>query len=565
MIEEINIRDLGVISQATLPLGPGFTAVTGETGAGKTMVVSALGLIMGQRAKSGTVRSGAKLASVEANILVSSGHDIVQYAEDHDILLDEAGENYELILARTVNADGRSKAQIGGRNTPVGTLAELSSSLVEIHGQSDQMRLRSASSQRDALDRFAGASHLELLKNYREKYSLWVQTRKKLKNLRDNQETIAAELEELQEHLEFYDSVSPTEGEDDQLKAESIRLNNVEELRAAAYEASQALVSDSFDDAYDVSSALGQARKALDSAEDDELQELLERLEVLNSEVSEVSAQLTSYVESLDEQGPQRLEEVESRRAKINTLINRHGPTLDDVFVWEAEARKRLDELNDGGMSLEELEEEVETLELVVQELASKITQKRNRVATSLSHDITEELHGLMMADATMNIAVTPEEISGHGADKVEFLLSPHAGSSPIPVSKGASGGELSRVMLALEVVLAGSGSQIPTFVFDEIDAGVGGKAAVQIGKRLQALAQNKQVICVTHLPQVAAYANNHVQVVKTSNANAGVTSSDVQQLEGTAREREIARMLSGHDESTTALQHARELLESAK
>ncbi|MFT4245321.1 MAG: DNA repair protein RecN [Micrococcaceae bacterium] len=566
MIEEINIENLGVISNARLSLGKGFTAVTGETGAGKTMVVSALSMIIGARAKSGVVRSNAEKAEVEASVVIPSDSKLAEIAEEHNLLLDDVTLGLkELILNRSITQEGRSKALAGGRKVPLAVLNELTEQLIEIHGQSDQMRLRSISAQRDALDRFLGKEHRELLKTYKAKYQLMLDTQKRLAALNDVQDSEAEELEELTEELEFYDEVEPKENEDEELKAESIRLSNLEELRHGAYRASQALVSDNFGEVHDASAMVGEARSSIDSLEDPELEEILERLETLNSEISEAANDLTSYVENLDTDGPARLNQVEQRRAKINELLRDHGSNLEDVFQWEREARVRFDELSNGGQSLAELEEEVAELENVVTELAREITEARKQAATQLSKAVTEELHGLLMADATFHVQVTSEELSNTGADNVEFLLQPHAGSRSTPVNKGASGGELSRVMLAIEVVFAGNGSNAPTFVFDEVDAGVGGKAAIQIGQRLAKLAKYKQVICVTHLPQVAAFANNHISVVKTSNADAGVTHSDIRTLVGQERVKEIARMMTGFDESETALQHARELLESAE
>ncbi|HEV7167012.1 MAG TPA: DNA repair protein RecN [Micrococcaceae bacterium] len=568
MIEEIRIRDLGVIAEATLPLGPGLSVVSGETGAGKTMVVTAVGLLLGARSDAGAVRTGAKAASAEATVALPRSHAAVVRALEAGADVEEFDGGAELLLARTVGADGRSRAHVGGRQAPVGVLAELGEQLVVVHGQSDQIRLKSATAQREALDKFAGdaqASFASTSRQYRELFRRWQDAQAELDELRHSGRERLREAESLRLALEEIDAVDPQPGEDEALKTESIKLTNVEELRTAAQLAHQALIAEDFSDAGDATTLVDAAKRALESVgeHDGELQSAATRLAEVGYLLADIASELASYSTSLDSEGPGRLAEVEDRRGALAVLVRKYAPSVDQVLEWAQTSRARLDELVDDSSRIEKLEREVAEASQELDKLATALTKARAKAAAQLSARVSTELKALAMPDAKLVIGVEPVAVRGiHGADEISFLLQPHAGAAPRPLGKGASGGELSRVMLAIEVVLAAV-DPVPTFVFDEVDSGVGGKAAVEIGRRLAMLARHVQVLVVTHLPQVAAFADQHIRVTKTSGA--GFTSSDVTLLDDGERVRELARMLAGQEDSSTAQAHAQELLDDAR
>jgi DNA repair protein RecN (Recombination protein N) len=565
MIEEIRIRDLGVIAEATLPLGSGLTVVTGETGAGKTMVVTAVGLLLGARADAGAVRTGAKSASAEATVRLPHDQPAVVRALEAGADVEELDGQAELLLARTVGADGRSRAHVGGRSAPVGVLAELGESLVVVHGQTDQIRLKNASAQREALDRFAGSAVATRLESYQALFRRWQQAQAELEELRTTGRERLREAESLQLALEEIDGVDPQPGEDEALKAESIKLSNLEQLRLAAVQSHEALISEDFGEAPDATTLVDAAKRLLHGVaeHDGELKGAADRLAEVGYLLADIASDLASYSASLDADGPGRLAEVEDRRGVLATLVRKYAPSVDEVLEWADTARRRLDELQDDSTRIEALEEEVAAATGRLGELATALTKARTKAAADLSRRVSAELKALAMPDARLVIELNPLASPAlHGADDISFLLQPHSGSAPRPLGKGASGGELSRVMLAIEVVLAAV-DPVPTFVFDEVDAGVGGKAAVEIGRRLAMLARHVQVLVVTHLPQVAAFADQHIRVTKTSGT--GFTSSDVSLLGETERVRELARMLAGQEDSATAQAHAQELLQDAR
>ncbi|MEE1622535.1 DNA repair protein RecN [Zafaria sp. Z1313] len=571
MIEEIRISDLGVITGASLPLGAGLSVVTGETGAGKTMVVTALGLLLGARADAGSVRHGARQAVAEASLRLPAGGSVVRRAEEAGALVDEDDDEAGLIISRTVGAEGRSKAAVGGRAAPVGLLAELGAELVVVHGQTDQLRLKEAAAQRGALDKFGGRELARAVEDYGTAFDRWRDVQAELGELTGRQRERLREAEALQLSLEEIDAVDPGPGEDEALKAESMKLTNLEGLRSAALTAQAAVSGDDYADAPAATVLVEAAQRSLEQAggDDPELAALSGRLKEVGYLLADVSAELSSYAAGLDADGPGRLAEVEERRAALSVLVRKYAPGIDEVLEWAAQARARLGELQDDSGRIEALTAEEERLRAELAALGATLTGLRTSAAAELADRVTAELAALAMPDARFVVEVLPAaQAARHGADEVRMLLQPHAGSAPRPLGKGASGGELSRVMLAIEVVLAAV-DPVPTFVFDEVDAGVGGKAAVQIGKRLAMLARHVQVIVVTHLPQVAAYADRHIRVIKSSDAaadgGAGFTASDVVLLDEPERIRELARMLAGQEESDTAQAHAGELLEEAR
>lgn len=564
MIEEIVIRDLGVIGEARLPLGPGFTALTGETGAGKTMVVTALGLLLGARADSGIVRLGSPAAVVEGSWQVDAAGPVADRVRDAGGDIDDDGDGRgELILTREVSSEGRSRATVGGRSAPVGVLGELGEHLVVVHGQSEQLRLRSAIAQREALDRFAGAELAAVLGDYREVFERWQATQAELDLLVTERDRRAREAEELRAAMDEIEQAAPQRGEDVELTERAERLTNLEDLRLAAAEAQEQISSQAVDGGADGVALVEGARRAVDrmAAHDPALAPILESLTSASILLSEISGQLSHYLGDLDTDGGRELETIQERRATLASLARRYGPTLDDVIDHLEQGSSRLVELDGDADRIAELEQEVAATQARVEELATRITALRTEAAGRLGDAVTAELASLAMPDARLVIELTEQELTTTGRDLVAILLQPHAGSEPRPVSRGASGGELSRVMLAIEVVLAAT-DPVPTFVFDEVDSGVGGASATEIGRRLARLAETSQVIVVTHLAQVAAFSTNHLVVEKGSDG--AVTTSSVRLVHADDRAREMARLLSGDTGSEHALAHARELLEGA-
>ncbi len=564
VIEEISIRDLGVIGEARLLLGPGFTALTGETGAGKTMVVTALGLLLGERADSGAIRSGAPQTVVEGHWEVADSGPVAERVRDAGGDLDgAAGGRAALVLGRSVTADGRSRAVVGGRAAPVGVLGEIGQHLVVVHGQSDQIRLRSATAQREALDRYAGPEFAVLLGDYQDVFKRWQTGQGELDVLVAERDRRAREADELRQAMDEIEQAAPIRGEDVELTERAERLTNLEDLRLAAVEAQEAISSQSLTDATDALGLIESARRAIErvAGHDPALAPIAEALAAASFATSEVSGQLSSYLGSLDTDSGRELETLHERRAVLAGLIRRYGPSLDDVVDYLESGSSRLVELDSDADRIETLAAEVAADRAQLDALAAQLTARRTAAAEQLSAEVTAELAALAMPDARLTIQVSPAELTLTGRDQVAILLQPHAGTEPRPLAKGASGGELSRVMLAIEVVLAAS-DPVPTFVFDEVDAGVGGASATEIGRRLARLAKNAQVIVVTHLAQVAAFSNNHLVVEKGSDG--AVTTSSVRLVHADERAAEMARLLSGSPGSDSALTHARELLEAA-
>ena len=566
MIEEIHIRDLGIITDARLPLEPGFSVLTGETGAGKTMVVTALGMLLGARSDATSVRNGAKNALAEAVVRLPRGHRALALAEEAGGTTEEIDEqSSELLLARTVNASGRSRAHVGGCSAPIGTLAQIGQSLVAVHGQSDQLRLKSPAEQRQSLDLYAGEELASLLEKYRENYERYRAAAAELKEVRENSRARALEAQSLQGALEEIAAVNPRAGEDDELKAEMVKLMNVEALRIASATALTALSGSEYSSGEEanVMGLLDAARGALQgqASADEELAALEARVNELMILTTDIASDLSSYAASLDVEGPERLAQVQTRRAQLATLMRKYGSDIAEVLEWAEGSRTRLDTLVDDPQRQETLEMELMQLRKVLGEQAEELTNLRRAAAQKLADAVSEELTALAMPNASLVVEVAEaEKFSVHGRDTVTFMLAPHRTAVPRPLGKGASGGELSRVMLALEVVLA-EVDPVPTFIFDEVDSGVGGKAAIEIGRRLAMLAQHVQVLVVTHLPQVAAFADQHILVLKNDDASL----SKVQVLTEEERVVELARMLSGHDQSESAREHARELLEAGR
>ncbi len=562
MIRDLRIRGLGVIDDATVPFDTGLTVLTGETGAGKTMVLTGLALVMGEKADGSSVRAGQERAEVDATFAVRPDHPVVAVLDEAGATLeDDANGTTTVLVGRSVASEGRSRAFAGGRSVPAAMLATVGEQLVAVHGQSDQILLRDPRRQRDLLDRFAGSAHRIELETYREQYVRWRTLARAAHDAGSQQAERQREAALLRHGIAEIEAVSPTAGEDDDLKAQATALANATDLVLEVTSAHDLLAgSDARDDASALH-ALAQARRSLERAValDPRLAPLVESLQAATDAVAAVSADLASQVHDL-EADPDRLARVEERRHALAALKRAYGPSLDDVLAWWADAQARVAAAEEGHVA--ELERQAREAQEQVKQAAERISLRRREAAGRLATAVTDELHGLAMADAELRVEVTPVEPGPDGADEVAFTLRPHAGSDARPLGKGASGGELSRVMLALEVTLA-DGDGVPTFVFDEVDAGIGGRVAVEVGRRLARLALSSQVIVVTHLPQVAAFADRHVVVAKDSDG--AVTASSVQVVEGQARVRELVRMLSGLEGSASGAEHAEELLELAR
>ncbi|MEU9858403.1 DNA repair protein RecN [Streptomyces sp. NPDC047974] len=576
VLEEMRIRSLGVIDDAVVELSPGFTAVTGETGAGKTMVVTSLGLLLGGRADPALVRIGAGSAVVEGRITLPPGAPAAVRAQEAGAELDEGA----LLVTRTVSAEGRSRAHLGGRSVPVGLLAELADELVAVHGQTDQQGLLKPARQRGALDRYAGEAVSGPLAAYGEAYRRLRAVTTELDEITTRARERAQEADLLRFGLAEIEAVAPRAGEDEELAAEAERLGHAEALASAAALAHAALAGNPEDpESVDATTLVGGAGRALEAvrAHDPALAALADRAGEISILLADVAQELAGYADDLDAD-PLRLAAVEERRAALTQLTRKYGESVTAVLAWAEESAERLGELDGDDERIGELTDERDRLRDELSVLAQRLTDARVEAADRFAGAVTAELASLAMPHARVSFDIRQTEAADEangvrvdgrwvaygpsGVDEVELLLAPHPGAPPRPIAKGASGGELSRVMLAVEVVFAGV-DPVPTYLFDEVDAGVGGKAAVEIGRRLAKLARTAQVVVVTHLPQVAAFADRQLLVEKTNDGS--VTRSGVTVLEGEERVRELSRMLAGQEDSETARAHAEELLATAR
>jgi DNA repair protein RecN (Recombination protein N) len=580
VLSEIRIESLGAISTATAEFDRGLTVLTGETGTGKTMVVTGLHLLGGARADATRVRSGADRAVVEGRFTTSELADGVAVLVDE--ILDSSGaerdDDGSVIAARSVSRDGPSRAYLGGRSVPAKSLSSFTTELLTLHGQNDQLRLMRPEEQRAALDRFADVE--PQLKRYRTMRDEWVAARRDLADRKQRARELAQEADRLKFGLNEIDTVAPQPGEDDALVDDIRRLSELDALREAAQTArtalSGALDDDPSPDAVSAADGVGQAKSALEATDDSALRALGEQLGGALAVITDVAGELGDYLSELPSDAS-TLETKLARQGELRTLTRKYAADIDGVLAWARDSRDRLAQLDVSEGALADLERRVDELQAQVVAAATEVTTKRTKAAKGLSKAVTAELSGLAMADAEFTVSVAPLPAraddsapvtlpsgatvhAGHdGVDAVEFGFAAHRGTDVLPLSKSASGGELSRVMLALEVVLSAS-AEGTTMVFDEVDAGVGGRAAVQIGRRLARLARTHQVIVVTHLPQVAAYADVHLAVDSGRNKSSGV-----RRLDDDDRVAELARMLAGLGESDSGRAHARELLEAAQ
>lgn len=574
MLREMRIRNLGVIADAVLELSPGLNVITGETGAGKTMVVSGLGLLLGGRSDSGLVRSGSSVAAVEGILELPAAHPALERAVDAGADPQDCADG--LILARSVTSEGRSRAHVSGRTVPAGVLADIGRSTVAVHGQADQWRLRHPEQHRAAVDRYGGATLIEALSTYRLHHRAVIALAAELSHLDGLERGHELEAEMLRVGLAELERVDPRPGEEEELRAEEERLSYADGLRAAAGRAHELLTGQGVDGGPGVGGAadlLGAARAELDAvaSHDNAVGLMAERCADLAYQAADLANDLAGYQSDVDAD-PARLAVVQERRDQLTKVLRGKGQSIEEALEWGRQAATRLDELDGAPQRAAEVGAQLEAEREQLGVCAARVTHERRRAAAGLSAAIQTELSHLAMGSSVIDICVSgrphPEGLSipgeerplrfgPEGVDDVEIRLAANPGASPRSVAKAASGGELSRVMLAVELV---TGSQdLPTFVFDEVDAGVGGRAALDLGARLAALAQHAQVVVVTHLAQVAAFADRHLTVRKAVDGQ--VTSSDVRVLAGRERLREIARMMAGVEDSDAALDHARDLL----
>ena len=587
MLAEIRIESLGAIGAATAEFDGGLTVLTGETGAGKTMVVTGLHLLGGARADPARVRSGSPRAVVEGRF-VTTDLDATVAALVDEILDASGGERDDdgtVIAARSVSKDGPSRAYLGGRSVPAKSLGEFTSELLTLHGQNDQLRLMRPDQQRAALDRYADVT--ARLQKYRTARDEWLTARRDLQERRRRARELVQEADRLQFGLQEIDAVAPQPGEDESLVSDIRRLSELDALREAVQTARAALIDDTdTGDGFSAADAVGRARSALEHTDDAALKALAGQLDAALAVVVDVSGELGGFLAELPTDATS-LESKLARQAELRTLTRKYAADIDGVLEWARDSRERLAQLDVSEEALAGLARRVDQLHDAVASAAAEVTKARVKAAKGLSGAVTAELDGLAMSGAKFGITVGPMHArpddgapltlpggdvvhaGRDGVDAVEFGFAAHGGSDLLPLHKSASGGELSRVMLALEVVLAVS-TEGTTMVFDEVDAGVGGRAAVQIGRRLARLARTHQVIVVTHLPQVAAYADVHLVIEgepagEKTRGKARAKSSGVRRLDDDDRVAELARMLAGLGESDSGRAHARELLDNAQ
>ena len=556
-LEEITIRSIGVIDQSTLEISKGLTVLTGETGAGKTMILTALNLILGGKADSALVRKGSER-------LVASGRFSIPQSSEH-LFEDVLVEDGELILMRTVASDGKSKATTNGVSATASTLTTVGETLVEVHGQAANQNITKSSRQRELVDRFGQID----CDHYQSALGEYHELKDRIGALKKSIAQKDKELSELREFANAFKKLNPSATELLDIDGEIARLSSVEEFRLATAQAISAIE----DEEAGSLTSLGVARRALEAARGKDL--LLEGIYQQLSEsfflLDDAQSALNSYQSKL-EADPVRLDFLHARKADINTLIKKFGGSgsheqeLTDLSLRYKNSSDAIADLEGGDQRLQELEKQLSGHKKVLLTAAKSLSEARTKAAAQLSQLVTAEIQQLSMPHASFVAKVTsadyeaPKEsdFTSQGCDEISMFIQGHKDAPLVALAKGASGGEMSRVMLALEVVIATT-HPIGTYVFDEVDAGVGGKAAIEVGKRLHLLAQHAQVIVVTHLPQVAAWADSHFVVTKNNDGT--VSQSDVRNVSGEERIEEIARMLAGLENSASAREHATELL----
>ncbi len=567
-LEEISIRNLGIIEESHLELGKGLNVLTGETGAGKTMILTALNLVLGGKSDSALVRHGSDRLTTSATFSTSDGVPALlnQALEEGNLSI----EDRQIIFSRSVTADGKSKASCNASTVPASLLSDLSQYLIEIHGQSANTQLVKPARQRELLDRFGCSTISQPLAEYVKFFESYLDLRNRIKGMKSASSMRDKEVAELEEFLDGWTKLKAVRGEVSSIKDEISRLSSVEDLRVASTGAVEAISNEESGSL----SALGAAKRFLETAKgrDSRLDANIDQVSESYYVLDEASRDLNSYLTSL-EADPGRLNYLQERRAALATFIKRWSESAesDEVLVELAakakSGRDQIADLKGGDERIAELENELSSIKKNLLGAAKKLTQARESAAKELSEAVSAELKELSMPHTEFIIDIETPDYSGAlkesdftttGCDEVSISIKAHATAAKIAIGKGASGGEMSRIMLALEVVIAKT-HPVGTYIFDEVDAGIGGKAAIEVGRRLHLLAQSSQVIVVTHLPQVAAWADTHFRVEKRSDGS--IVQSGVERLNEKERVEEIARMLAGLEESSSALEHAAELL----
>jgi DNA repair protein RecN (Recombination protein N) len=550
VLRELHISGLGIIDDVDLQLTPGLTVLTGETGAGKTMLAVGLSLVAGARSGAHLVGSEATAARVQARFDAPTGWSSDAASEDRRGWVEDG----EVILARSIGRDGKSSARVGGQLTTASALADLGAELIEIHGQHGSLRLLEPATQTAFLDRFAGPDHLGIVRSYVETYRQLETARRSLGELEAAMRDREREIDLLRYQVEEIESVDPQPGETDALRGEEARLAHGERLLELSGAAEASLSGDG-----GAAESLSAAARGLAAIADLDTGAggLRDRVDGLAVEASELGHDLRAYRESLAVE-PARAEVIRARLADLQALHRKYGAGDDEVRDFLAGAADRLRTLSGADERLDALRAELARLEPAASELAATISASRTAGSAALAEALSAELEELGMTGASVRVALHELDPLGlGGAERVELLLCAGPGQPWLPLAKAASGGELSRVMLACRSVLADL-DEIPTLVFDEVDAGIGGQAGLAVGRRLARLAQDRQVLVVTHLPQIACFADRHLSVAK----HEGVATVTV--LDDAERIAELSRMLAGMAESAGAVSHAQELLDEA-
>jgi len=571
MINDLRIQNIGVIEDVSLEMSAGFTVLTGETGAGKTMILTAFQMVIGEKVDNNLVRANEKTAVVEAFIQVPDDKNIRARLEELDIAIEDGGTQ----LSRTIAREGRGKIILGGRSVPSATLEEITQSSITIHGQGDQVLLNKPNYQRELIDQFAGQEHLKMLQNYQELYAKYVETRKRLEELNKAGSQNALKISQLQESLKELAEANLEIDEEITITERINLINNSEDIFESLALADK-LLNGGEDSSGSISSQINSARKALDAAaaKSDRIASLRDQISNLEAEISNVASDVNRDLSSLD-RDPATIDKLESRRALIKKMLTKYGPTSKDALANIQIFQNQLLDIEDLPAAIENVEKEIKTILNELSIKAQILHDTRIGSALNISKAIEKELTSLSIPNAKFQVSVETNEdpqglkitIAGkdhlllfdnHGVNQISFEFSANPGQPLRPITKVASGGEMSRIMLAVELVFS-QNVAAKTMIFDEVDAGIGGAAAIEVGKRLKALAQHHQIVVVTHLPQVAAFADKHLKVEKSATGN--VTTSSVTELDPNARVTEIARMMAGIEDSASALEHARELL----
>jgi DNA repair protein RecN (Recombination protein N) len=560
-LNEISISGIGVIEKSNLEFGPGLTVITGETGAGKTMVLTALNLVLGGKADSALVRHGSERAV--ANATFNIPREFVDRFDEKGVI----SEDGELILTRTVTKDGKSKAVASGSAVSASALQEIAEELVMVHGQAASQTLTKSAKHLELLDLYANLNLSDLQKLLSEASDL----AKRIKAMKSAGRERERQLEALREFATAFKKIKPQAGELQEVNDEISRLNSIEGLTSTAGAASAILESDEGG----ALTALGSAKKSLEKAValDPSLASISDQLNEAFFEVQDIAANLAGYLADLAAD-PGRLESLQNRKSELNKFIKQHSNStssdsnqaLHELIEIGANLDNEIADLEGGDDRIAELENDLNSLQKSCVDEATKISKIRGEFAIKLSKAASAEIHALSMPNTNLVVEVKSsdnyQDISATGFDEVNFFLQTHKDGPLVSIAKGASGGELSRVALAIEVVIA-MNEEIGTYIFDEVDAGVGGKAAIEVGRRLKALSKVAQVIVVTHLPQVAAWADTHFVVSKDESGS--VSLSQVRNLSPEGRIEEIARMLAGHEDSISARKHAEELIAESR